>query len=206
MSTEEPKKDTVTEGKTSKEGAVSVKENRPAPRPAPKKPEPKEEVVLEPSPLEPLLTQFKTEIEKATPDSVEEAYINRVGEHIPTLVINLKKWLEVATLLKEDPLFNFNYMRNLSAVDYTTHMEMVYVFYSFPNANQIAIRVKLDRENPVIPTISHLWDAANWNERECYDLFGIVFENHPDLKRILMPDDWEGFPLRKDYEPLDKEV
>lgn len=201
------KEEEATE-KSSSETAVGVKEKpKPAPRPVPKKVEPKEEVVLEPSPLEPVLAQFKEEIEKCIgSDCIEEAYINRAGEHTPTLVIKREKWLDVATQLKENANLNFNYVRNLSAVDYSKHMEMTYVFFSFSHSHQIAIRVKLDREAPVISTVSHLWEAANWNERECYDLFGIVFENHPNLRRILLPDHWEGYPLRKDYEPLDKEV
>lgn len=203
-----PKKEGGSEESSSSESSVSVKEKpKPAPRPVPKKPEPKEEVVLEPSPLEPLLNQFKEEIEKAVgKECIEEAYINRAGEHTPTFVIQSEKWLDVATQLKENPSFAFNYVRNISAVDYSTHMEMTYVLFSFPHSHQIAIRVKLNREDPAIPTVSHLWEAANWNERECFDLFGIVFLNHPNLKRILMPDHWEGYPLRKDYEPLDKEV
>ena len=206
MSTEDPKKESSTK-ETSVKSTVSVKENRPSPRPAPKKPDPKEEVVLDPSPLEPLLNQFKTEMEKVVgAGCIEEAYVNRVGEHTPTFVMKPGRWLEVATSLKGNPIFGFDYVRNVSAVDYSTHMEMVYVLFSFTHSHQIAIRVKLDREDPVLPTVSHLWDAANWNERECYDLFGIVFEDHPNLKRILLPDHWEGYPLRKDYEPLDKEV
>lgn len=205
-----PQKETSTGAASSSSTnteVTSVKETKPAPRPVPKKAEPKEEVVLEPSPLEPLLAQFKEELERTVgAGCIEEAYINRVGEHTPTFVVKAEQWLEVATQLKENELLAFNYVRNLSAVDYPTHMEMVYVLFSFSQKHQIALRVKLNREDPLIHTVSHLWEAANWNERECYDLFGIVFENHPNLKRILMPDHWEGYPLRKDYEPLDKEV
>lgn len=202
------KEEGSSEGSSSSESTVSVKEKpKAAPRPVPKKPEPKSEVVLEPSPLEPLLYQFKEVIENVIgKECIEESYINRAGEHTPTFVIHSEKWLDVATQLKEHTSFAFNYVRNISAVDYPTHMEMTYVLFSFSHSHQIAIRVKLNREDPVISTVSHLWSAANWNERECYDLFGIVFSEHPNLKRILMPDHWEGYPLRKDYEPLDKEV
>ena len=161
----------------------------------------------EPSPLEPVLKHFQKEIiEKAGEDAVAEAYINRAGGHIPTLVIAKEKWLEVATLLKEDPLFSFDYLRNLSTVDYKNEIEVVYQFYSFKKNQQIAIRVKTDREEAKVPSVAHLWKAADWNEREAYDLMGVHFEGHPNLKRILLPDDWVGHPLRKDYEPLDKEV
>jgi NADH-quinone oxidoreductase subunit C len=161
----------------------------------------------EPSPLEPVLKRFKQEIvEKAGEDAVVEDYINRAGEHIPTFVIAREKWLEVARLLKEDPLFSFDYLRNLSAVDYQKEIEVVYQFYSFKKKHQIAIRVKTDRDEAKVPSVAHLWKAADWNEREAYDLMGVVFEGHPNLKRILLPDEWVGHPLRKDYEPLDKEV
>lgn len=161
----------------------------------------------EPSPLEPVLKRFKQEIiEKAGESAIVEAYINRASGHIPTFVIAKEKWLEVAALLKENPMFSFDYLRNLSTVDYKKEIEVVYQFYSFKQDQQIAIRVKTDREEAKVPSIAHLWKAADWNEREAYDLMGVHFEGHPNLKRILLPDEWVGHPLRKDYEPLDKEV
>ncbi|MBA4495965.1 NADH-quinone oxidoreductase subunit C [Paenactinomyces guangxiensis] len=168
---------------------------------------PKEEKPEEPSPKQPVLDRFVALIkEKAGADSIEDAYINRPNAHLPTLVIKKNHWLEVATLLKEEPALSFDYVRNLSGVDYETHLEVVYHLISFTHSHQIGIRVKTDREQAKVPTVSHLWKTADWNEREIYDLLGVHFEGHPNLKRILMPDDWVGHPLRKDYEPLDKEV
>ncbi len=186
-------------------GAAGAKRARPAGRPnAAEKEEKKPE---ETSPLEPLLKRFVKDIkEKVDGDAITEAYINRASGHVPTLVVVREKWKEVAVLLKEDPAFAFDYLRVLSFVDYKTELEVVYQFYSFRNEHQIAIRVKTDREKAEVPSVAGLWKAADWNEREAYDLMGIHFEGHPDLRRILLPDDWAGYPLRKDYESLDKEV
>jgi NADH-quinone oxidoreductase subunit C len=174
------------------------------PRPAAKKVEKEPE---EPSPLQPQLDRFVRLLkDKLGEGAIGEAYINRAGGHIPTLVVEKDYWLQIAQLLKEEESLQFDYLRLLSGVDYETHMEVVYQLFSFAHGHQIAVRVKTDREEAKVPSVSHLWKAANWNEREAYDLLGIRFENHPDLRRILMPDDWVGHPLRKDYEPLDKEV
>ncbi len=216
----EKEKSPAASEKKEDDGKEKTEETRPkAPRPAAagrarpaagaKRPAVKkaEEKPPEPSPLEPVLNRFVEIIkEKAGAEAVEEAYVNRAGRHLPTLVIKRESWPAVAGLLKEDPELSFDYVRNLSGVDYETHMEVVYHLYSFAHSHQIGIRVKTDREESKMPSVSHLWKAANWNEREIYDLLGIHFEGHPNLKRILMPDDWVGHPLRKDYEPLDKEV
>jgi NADH-quinone oxidoreductase subunit C len=161
----------------------------------------------EPSPMQPLLDKFVSIIkEKVSPESVEEALINRPSGHVPTLVVRREHWLDVARLLRDDPELSFDYLRLMSSVDYETHLEVVYQFYSFVHGHQLAVRVKTDREESTLPSVSGLWKAADWNEREAYDLMGIRFEGHPDLRRILLPDDWVGHPLRKDYEPLDQEV
>lgn len=80
-------------------------------------------------------------------------------------------------------------------------MEVIYHLYSIPFGHRITLKVTLDREKPSIPSITSVWRAADWHEREAFDLVGIQFENHPDLRRILSPDDWVGHPLQKDYEP-----
>jgi NADH-quinone oxidoreductase subunit C len=78
-------------------------------------------------------------------------------------------------------------------------MEVVYNLYSIPFNHHLMIKVLLPREKPEIESVSHIWKTANWQEREIFDMYGIHFKNHPDLRRILMPADWEGHPLRKDY-------
>ena len=79
-------------------------------------------------------------------------------------------------------------------------MEVVYSLYSIPFDQSLALKVVLNRQSPEVETISSIWKSANWLEREIFDMYGIQFKNHPDLRRILMPADWEGFPLRKDYQ------
>jgi len=78
-------------------------------------------------------------------------------------------------------------------------MEVVYNLFSIPFNQHLMVKVKLSREKPEIDSVSHIWKTANWHEREIFDMYGIYFKNHPDLRRILMPADWEGYPLRKDY-------
>jgi len=93
----------------------------------------------------------------------------------------------------------FEYLNCVSGVDWLTHLEVVYDVSSLRHPNKAHVRVKVNRDNPAVQTVSDLWPAANWHERECYDLFGIRFDGHPDHRRILLPEDWVGYPLRKDY-------
>jgi NADH-quinone oxidoreductase subunit C len=93
----------------------------------------------------------------------------------------------------------FEYFNCLSGVDWLTHLEVVYDLSSLQHPNKIHLRVKVNRERPSVRTVSDLWRAAEWHERECYDLFGVQFDGHPDHRRILLPEDWVGYPLRKDY-------
>jgi NADH-quinone oxidoreductase subunit C len=76
---------------------------------------------------------------------------------------------------------------------------VVYHVYSYEKKHRIVLKCFLDRADPVLPTVQEVWRAANWQERECFDLLGVLFDGHPDLRRLLLPDDWEGHPLRKDY-------
>lgn len=96
--------------------------------------------------------------------------------------------------------FDFDYLFCLTCVDWKTHFTMVYHFSSTIHRHNIVVKAKLDRNNPEIETLSAIWRTAEMLEREVYDLFGVKFLNHPDLRRLIMPDDWEGWPLRKDYE------
>lgn len=167
----------------------------------------KKEEPLEPSPKQPWLDQLVKQIDTAFgKNTVEASYINRPNEHLPSLVIKKERWREVARFLHEEENLAFDYLQNLSGVDYEEHMEAVYHLYSLNKRHPLCVRVKTERENPQIPSVSEIWSGANWNEREAFDLLGIHFTDHPDLRRILMSDDWVGYPLRKDYEPYDGEV
>ncbi|MEW9671186.1 NADH-quinone oxidoreductase subunit C [Ammoniphilus sp. 3BR4] len=162
----------------------------------------------EPSPKQPILDHIvKIISQELGNDVIEESYVKENSKHMPTLVVKREKWLETATLLKNHPELSFDYVSNLLGVDYKSHMESVTYFYSYPKKHSLAVRVKTkDREDTKIASIANLWAGANWHERESYDLLGIVYEGHPDLRRIMLTDDWVGHPLRKDYEQYDEEV
>ncbi|MFC5451430.1 NADH-quinone oxidoreductase subunit C [Paenibacillus aestuarii] len=139
-------------------------------------------------------------------DAVVDAFINEKDGHRPYVVINSRRWTEAALTLRDHEELQCNYLRNLSGVDQETHLEVVYHLLSLGSRREYCVKVKTDRDQPSIPSATPIWPTANWNEREVYDLLGIDFPGHPDLRRIMMPDDWVGHPLRKDYEPLDPEV
>ncbi len=117
-------------------------------------------------------------------------------------VTDSSRWVEIALFMRDNPKLKFNYMACLSGVDYPAEEKVGIVcnFQSLAMLNHtLAVKVKCDRNGGCIPSVSRVWHTANWHEREAYDLFGIIFTGHPELKRILCPDDWEGYPLRKDY-------
>ncbi|MBY0596740.1 NADH-quinone oxidoreductase subunit C, partial [Bacillus bingmayongensis] len=161
----------------------------------------------EPSPNQPYLDAYVEIIqEKMGEHLLEDYHINKLSKDVPTLVIKPESYYEVMELLKCHEGLAFDYMSELHATDFVTHMEVYVHLFSYGKKQSVAVKVKLDREAPQVASIAPLWNGANWPEREAYDLLGVVFEGHPNLTRILMPDDWAGHPLRKDYEPLDVEV
>lgn len=110
----------------------------------------------------------------------------------------------ISKFLKENPLLSFDFLQNMCAVDMmgvggNTHFMCVYHLFSYKYKHSIVMKVDLQRDNPEIQSVCDIWASANWYEREVYDLFGINFKGHPDLRRILLPPEWEGHPLRKDY-------
>jgi NADH-quinone oxidoreductase subunit C len=162
---------------------------------------------ITPSPHQILLNQYKDIIsESLAEDPILEAKINEHSDNIPTLVVNRFEWSKVAKIIRDHPDIAMNYLRNLSGVDQETHLEVVYHFVNMTTNRELCVKIKTDRQDASIPSITPLWSTANWTEREVYDLLGIEFSGHPDLRRIMMPDDWVGYPLRKDYEPIDPEV
>jgi NADH-quinone oxidoreductase subunit C len=121
----------------------------------------------------------------------------------PWAVIAPDAIAEVAAFAKSDPELAFDNLLCLSAVDYPTEdpprMEVVYHLFSYEHRHVFVLKVRLPREGARVPTVERTWAVANWHEREAYDLFGMVFDGHSDLRRILLPDDWIGHPLRKDW-------
>ncbi len=110
--------------------------------------------------------------------------------------------LPIATALRG---YGFNYLQCQGAYDEGAGKELVSFYHlvklddDVDRPEEVRIKVYLPRENPVVPSVYWIWKSADWQERECYDMFGIIYEGHPNLKRILMPEDWVGWPLRKDY-------
>ena len=124
----------------------------------------------------------------------------------PFLEIDPDKLVEVCAFLTKDEGCYFDYLSNLTGVDLLEEnkIEIIYDLVSIPLEQKLTLKVKTDRDKPVIDSISSVWKSADWHEREVYDLLGVNFKNHPDMRRILMPTNWEGFPLRKDYEDAEK--
>jgi NADH-quinone oxidoreductase subunit C len=105
-------------------------------------------------------------------------------------------------MLRDDPELDFNFLAALTAVDYwpsEPRFKIVYQLYSLANKEFIGLRAQLSNESPEISTIESIYPNANWHEREVFDMFGVTFRDHSDQRRIIMPYDWEGHPLRKDY-------
>jgi NADH:ubiquinone oxidoreductase subunit C len=122
------------------------------------------------------------------------------GGEWPTVVISPNEWKSFAEVLRSAENLNFNYLFCLTCIDWKTHLMMVYHLTSTTQRHTLVVKSKLERSNPEIETVSDIWRTAEFHEREVFDLFGVNFLNHPDLRRLLMTDEWVGFPLRKDYE------
>jgi NADH-quinone oxidoreductase subunit C len=109
--------------------------------------------------------------------------------------------------LHKNPTSYFDMLSCVTAIDNgpgAGTMEVVYNLYSIPFDHHLALKVILGRDNPIVSSVASIWKTADWQEREAYDMFGIIFSGHPDLRRILLPADWDGFPLRKDYKQQEK--
>jgi NADH-quinone oxidoreductase subunit C len=139
-------------------------------------------------------------------DVLEDSYINKLSKDVPTLVAKRDTYYKVAQFLKYNELLGFDYLSELHGSDFETHMEVYVHLFSYKNRQSVALKVKIDRSEPTIESLQPLWAGAEWPECEAYDLLGIKFPGHPDLRRILLGEDWVGYPLRKDYEPYDVEV
>ena len=154
------------------------------------------------TPLQRVQEQFRQD--------VLEAHAFRGDE---TAVVRPAVLLEAAKFLKENPHLDFNVLMDLTAVDYLffaggrtqkrSRFEVVYHFYSLQHKHRIRIKVPVDEKDPEVDTLSDLWPSANWYEREVWDMYGITFKGHPNLKRILMYEEFQGHALRKDY-PFNK--
>lgn len=143
------------------------------------------------------------------PDEVLDAYEHQ-GQ--TAVIVSGEKIVDILRWLRDDSLMDFKHLMSLCAVDNIKRMEdgllrfeIVYNLYSINKKHSIRIRAQVREADHSIDTVTTLWTGADWLERECYDLMGITFIGHPDMRRILLPDDWEGHPLRKEYPLKGKE-
>jgi len=121
----------------------------------------------------------------------------------PQLIVPADKLKATCLQLHTNPLLYFDFLSSITGLDNGVEkgtFEVLYHIYSIPFDHHIIIKVLVDRQNPQIDSVTDIWKGANWQEREIYDMFGITIHGHPDLRRILLPEDWQGFPLRKDYQ------
>jgi NADH-quinone oxidoreductase subunit C len=134
--------------------------------------------------------------ERFSDSIVEENTTNRD----PFLQVKPESILPICRFVRQDPRFKMDYLASISGVDYGKTLGIVYHLESIQQRHLLVLKADLPRENPRVDSVSSLWSGANWHEREAFDLVGIDFAGHPNLKRILCAEDWVGHPLRKDYE------
>lgn len=119
----------------------------------------------------------------------------------PYFSVDSQAIVDVCRYLRDDVSLAFAVLSDLTALDWPKEekIQVVYHLYSYSQKHQIVLKVDLPRDHPKVGTMEGVWKVANWFEREVYDLFGVIFEGHSDLRRIMLPEDWVGHPLRKDY-------
>jgi NADH-quinone oxidoreductase subunit C len=138
-------------------------------------------------------------LREAFPEAVEE-----VGEFRGQVwaVVRREDLLKVCLFLRDDPELAFDFLSFVCGVDYLPReprFDLVYQLYSTKSHNRFRLKTRVGSQDPTVSSVTSVWATADWHERETFDLMGIGFENHPDLRRILLPPDWVGHPLRKDY-------
>jgi len=137
-------------------------------------------------------------IRERFPDAVERVE-ETAGD--PFAVVRRERLVEVCRFLRDDPVLQFTYCACVSGVDDRATFWVVYHLHSIPGNHDAILKTDAGgREDPWVPSVCEVWPGADWHEREAYDMYGIRFEGHPDLRRILLPEDWPGYPLRKDYD------
>ncbi len=155
--------------------------------------------------------------ERDEAQAAESLVLQRMREQVGEALLEVKVWrnettvilrpidvVRVCRFLRDDPDLAFDFLSDVTGVDRlnlpenSPRFEVVYHVYSLQHRRRLRLKVRVD-EGEAVPSVTGVWPTANWHEREVYDMFGVSVEGHPDLRRILMPDDWEGHPLRKDY-------
>ena len=142
----------------------------------------------------------KEELKIKLTELIPAATFDESGEWL-NLIISRGDLLIATDILRTKPELNFDYLFCQTCVDWKTHLTMVYHLDSTKHRHQVVMKIQLDRNKPEIETVSHIWRTAEFHEREVYEMFGVNFSNHPDLRLLILPDGWEGRnPLRKDFE------
>ena len=145
-----------------------------------------------------------------TPEEIHARLKDRFGEAVAEwrpaaqgeswVAVSAGNLVEMARFLRDDPTLAFDFLRIVSGVDRGEHLSSMYHLYSYTHFHSVTLRVDVPREAPLVPSVAGVWSAAEWHERESFDMVGLEYEGHPNPRRILLPEDWEGYPLRKDYE------
>ncbi|PWI57983.1 NADH-quinone oxidoreductase subunit C [Sulfoacidibacillus thermotolerans] len=157
-----------------------------------------------PAPPDPRVEQAKQQGEaikvaieqKLGAGTVEEVIASK---EVPILRIASAKWREAITFLRDDPEQRFDYIELFAGTDYKDYIEVVLYLHAMSRGTYISVKTRTPREQAVLPSLAPVFPGVNWEEREVFDLLGVTFEGHPDLRRIMMWDGWNGHPLRKDY-------
>jgi NADH-quinone oxidoreductase subunit C len=138
-----------------------------------------------------------SEVSKQISERLPDAVIDATDTAI---LVNSNSLLDVGAFLKDTPGLDFDYLTTITAVDYYTYFEVVYLFVSMEHNHSLVIKTRCQgRDNPTLPSLVGLWRSADHQEREIYDLMGITFEGHPNMKRIVLWSDFQGHPQRKDF-------
>jgi len=141
---------------------------------------------------------YLKKLKEGFPEGIKDVY---EAFDLYTFVVDKNSIVEICQFLKDEPELKFNYLSDICGVDYTPEaprFEVVYHLYSIPFKHRLRLKCKV-AEGEKVPSVTGVWKTANWHERETYDMFGIVFECHPDLRRIYLWEGFEGYPMRKDY-------
>jgi NADH-quinone oxidoreductase subunit C len=134
---------------------------------------------------------------------IDNKFIENVQQ--PFILLSAEDLLPVCEFLHTSPLFYFDFLNCITAIDNGVEsgkIDLIYHLSSIPFEKSVVLKVQIDRDldaGGLVDSVSSVWKTANWHEREIYDFFGVKFNNHPDLRRILLPADWQGYPMRKDY-------
>ena len=172
---------------------VEAKPAKPTPPPPP--PDPRTEAALA------LGNAIKVSVDGKFGDNTVQEITN--SKSVPVLLIDSAKWYDVVLFLKEDEAHAYDYMELMAGTDYKDYIEVVIYVYSTTHKHYISLKTRSPRDDARLSSITPIYAGANWEEREVYDLLGIHFEGHPDLRRIMMWEEWNGYPLRKDFSEFD---